>query len=347
MGEIGRYLYGIINSNTKKFFGCGGIGTREEVYTIPYQDISALVSDSEVVDYTRMPKDNLARQLVRHQKVIERVMTLHPIIPMRLGTFSPDEDEVRVILSKGYSLIKEIFSKIGDRIEIDLVAVWSDFDSLLKEIGEEKEIMEFKEDLLGSPEGITVDDQMKAGIMIKKALDEKRGRYALEIQRCLSKFSEDIRLHELMNDRMAATLALLINKADQEDFDRKIEELNNKFSEKLNFRCVGPLPPYSFYTLEARKILFEEVDWAAKKLGLNEFATKEEIKKAYQRQAFSFHPDNNPNRPGMEKEFDELNRAYKIVIDYCKACEQEGKEDNFSFNKEEFKKNEILVRARD
>ena len=58
-----------------------------------YQDISALVRDSEIVDYTHMRKDILARFLIDHQTVIERVMTAQTtIIPMRLGTFAQDEN---------------------------------------------------------------------------------------------------------------------------------------------------------------------------------------------------------------------------------------------------------------
>ncbi|MDP2911254.1 MAG: GvpL/GvpF family gas vesicle protein, partial [Candidatus Omnitrophota bacterium] len=163
---IGKYIYGIISSNTYES-------------AIPYRDISAVVNDAEIVDYTHMFKDALARALVEHQMAIERIMGAgYSIIPMRLGTFAMDEAEVKDILSKGYSLIKEIIPKIIDKIEIDVVCIWSDFTSVIKEAGEEKEIYEYKEKLLSSPKGITVDDQMKIGFMLKKALDEKREKYA-------------------------------------------------------------------------------------------------------------------------------------------------------------------------
>ena len=108
MSVIGKYIYGIVprrslsrgntrdsgqvNSNGEELLSscllaeasayAGGTTAFEEaylptkifgvwVYTIPYQDISAVVSDSEIVDYTHMLKDGLARQLVTHQKVIE------------------------------------------------------------------------------------------------------------------------------------------------------------------------------------------------------------------------------------------------------------------------------------
>ena len=349
MDKVGVYIYGIINSNSASdHFTPKDSYKKESVYTIPYQDVSAAVSNSEIIEHAYSSKDTLARLLVWHQKVIEKIMSLgHTIIPIKLGTFAIDEAEVKDTLIKGYTLIKNVMENIRDKIETDVVATWADFNSTLKEIGEEKEIKKFKEKILDNT-GITVDDQMKAGVMAKKALDKKREKYALKIQTFLKNYCAAFKVHELMDDRMVINAAFLINKREQKDFDRKVEEINNKFAEKLNFRCVGPLPPYSFYTLEIKKMQFEEIDWAKKKLRLlDDFATKNEIKKAYKTLAFSLHPDRNPNTPGIEKEFDEVTKAYRILADYCGACKQAGSVDSLSFNEEEFEKNTILVKVKD
>jgi hypothetical protein len=347
---MGKYIYGIIprrSLSRAKSRDSGQVNSNGEglfggwVYTIPYRDISAVVSDSEIVDYTHVLKDALARQLVTHQKVIEEIMPEHIIIPMRLGTFASDEKEVRDILNKGYRVIKEVLGKIKDKIEIDVVATWSNFASALKEVGEEKEIKEFKERLLANPKGITVDDKLKVGVMVKKALDERRQKYAFQIQNALKTVSQAFKVHEVMDDKMVINTAFFINKAKQKDFDRKVEELNTNFAEELDFRCVGPLPPYSFHTLEVKKMQFEEIDWARKRFGLNGLAAnKEEIKKAYQRAAFNSHPDKKPNRSGVEKEFDDVTKAYKILLNYCQ-------DDSCSFKEEDFRKNSLIVQVRE
>lgn len=349
MGKTGIYIYGIINSNsTSELFTPKDSYKKESVYTIPYQDVSIAVSNSEIIDYTYSRKDISAELLVWHQKVIEKIMSLeYTIIPMRLGTFAAEENDVKDILNKGYNLIEDIFKKISNKIEIDVISTWSDFVSILKEAGEEKEIKELKESLLANSKGITVEDQMKVGIILKKALDNKREKYAFKIQSALKKVSHDLKIHELMDDKMVINSAFLINKSRQKEFYRKIESLNNEFDDKLNFRCVGPLPPYSFFTLEIKKIQFEEIDWAKKKLRLSDdFATKNEVKKAYRKLALSFHPDRNPNTTGIEKEFDEVTKAYRILGDYGEACKQAGKEDSLSFSEEEFEKNKILVKVK-
>jgi len=355
MAENGKYIYGILNSNTdlkltipKAFLSDGG-ESPTAVYTIPHQDLSALVRDSTGIGSPPKSRDILARLLIGHQTVIERIMVLGTtIIPMKLGTYAQDENEVKSILHKGYPLMKEIIEKIADKIEIDVVATWSHFNSTVKEVGEEKEIKEFKERLLSQPQGATVDDQIKIGLMIKKALDEKRARVSREILDRLQAVSEESRIHELMDDQMVMNAAFLITRSKHKDFEEKVEELNAAMQEKLNFRCVGPLPPYSYYTLEVKKMEFGGIDWARKKLGLlNERATRGEIKNAHKAMASSLHPDRNPNTPGIEKEFDEVTKAYRILADYSEACKQAGIDDSLSFSKEEFKKNKILVKVKD
>jgi hypothetical protein len=338
MGEIGKYIYGIINSNTVSI-----PKSDEGIYTISYKDISALIGDSEIVDYTKMLKEGVARQLLRHQRVIEKIMREHTIIPMRLGTYANNSEEVRTILTKGYRTIKNIFERVENRIEIDVVITWSDFNSVLKEVSEEEEIKKFKHTLLNKKEGVTVDDQMRIGVLVKNYLDKEREKYADEIQMSLSRIAQDFKTYGLMDDKMVLNTAFLIDKTKQKDFEKEVGELNNKFTEKLNFRCVGSLPPYSFYTLEIKKMRFEEVEWARKKLGLNDpeiLWDKNEIKKAYQRLAFSFHPDKNPDTPGIEREFNEVTKAYKILLDYC----QNG---TCSFKEEDFRKNFLTIKVRE
>lgn len=348
MCEIGKYIYGIVSNGNQKSIGLYGSSACNGVHFIPYLDIAAVVKDAEIVNYTHMFKDILARALVEHQKIIEQIMDMGClIIPVRLGTFVMNEVEVKNVLSKGYSLIKDIIPKISDKVEIDVVCTWSDFTSVIREVGQLREIEAVKEKLLSNPKGITVDDQMKVGVMVKNILDQLREWHSSQIQNALKTLCVGCMKHELMDDRMVANIAFLVNKARQKDFHAKVEYLDNEFGGKLNFRCVGPLPSYSFFTLEIKKMQFEDVDWARKKLRItNAPVNKNEIKRAYQRQAFSFHPDKNPGKPGIEREFEEINKSYNILLDYATSCAQAG-EESFYFNEDEFKKNAILVKVRE
>lgn len=342
---IGKYIYAVINSNEalclSVFVDPAGEDGNARARTIAYRDISAVVGDAEIVEYAAGDKELLVRQLLKHQKVIEGIMPRHSVIPMQLGLFARDENEVREILAGGYTLIKGVFADSAGKTEIDVAAIWSDFPAALKEAGGEKEIVELKKELLAKPEGVTPDDRVKLGSMVKQALDNKREQYAGEILRGLKGVSLAYKTHELMGDTMVLNTAFLLNKAERGDFEKEVEKLNLIFDEKLNFRCVGPLPLYSFYTLETRKLKFEEVESARKKLRLSGgHITAEQLKRAYHEAAFSCHPDKNPDNPGIEKEFHELASAYKFLAD----CSRSGIS---LFTEQNLKNNPVLVKMRE
>ncbi|MBI5750375.1 MAG: GvpL/GvpF family gas vesicle protein [Nitrospinae bacterium] len=336
----GIYIYGIVDTAEEKSLGIDGINAYGEVYTIPHQDISAVVSDSELVNYTTLVKDVVARYLLRHQQVIEKIMDSYTIIPMKLGTYAFNIREVEEILSKGYTMFKDIFRKINKKIEIDVAATWSDLNSIIKEIGEDEEIKELKEKLMSRPEGVSFEDQMKIGNLIKNSLDNKRERCALEIETGLKDLSIDFRKHDLMDDRMIFNAAFLIDKDKNIRFEKKLDRLNESYDGELDFRCISPLPPYSFYTTEVKKIPLDDIELAKRKLCLNNMATKDEIIKAYRSKAKLYHPDKNADSPDAEKQFNEIFRAYKILLEYCdgNACLPDGKE---------FSKNAIVVKVRE
>jgi hypothetical protein len=367
MNEIGKYIYGVINSNTEESFELGEIVTFEDIYpfrsptdavsssqtsnhayTISFQDIAAVVKDSEIVDYSHTPKHTLARLLVSHQQLIEKVMTKHTIIPMRLGTFAQNNEEIGEILVRGYRTIKDIFERAKNTIEIDVVATLSDLNSFLQEVSEEEEIKQLKQSLLGKKGGVTIDDQMKVGVLVKKHLDKKKERLADQVQTALGQVAQGAKVHDLMDDKMVFNGAFLICQNRRQEFEQKVNQLNDEFQEKLNFRCVGPLPPYSFYTLEVKKPQFDQVDWAKRQLGLtNDFVTAEDIKKAHRRSALTCHPDKNPDAPDIETKFNDMTRAYKILLDYYRASNHADNDDGCYLNEEAFKEDAVLVTTAD
>lgn len=62
---------------------------------------------------------------------------------------------------------------------------------------------------------------------------------------------------------------------------------------------------------------FEQIDQAQRLLGLREAASLKEIKRAYRNMAFRHHPDRTGNDRECEEEMKRLNRAYKLLMDYC------------------------------
>jgi hypothetical protein len=127
----------------------------------------------------------------------------------------------------------------------------------------------------------------------------------------------------LMDDRMIANLALLMARSAGEKLDRQLAALDKEFGERLHFRCVGPLPPYSFATVEVSLPSFEAVDRARRVLSLGERADLAEIKSAFHRQIRQVHPDlvypDLGAAPAREGEASVVTDAYKTLLSYAEA----------------------------
>lgn len=337
MTEKGKYIYGIIQANGKRNFGVIGLGDpSKEVYTVPLQDIGAVVSDSPIKAYQSMTKDKVAQDLFCHQSVIEKVMNDQTILPMKFGTFVEGEKEVAQILKTGYEQFTQALSWINDKIELDVVALWDNKEAVFKELACEKEIKEFKEKIVSNPAGPQLHDRISLGRMVEKSLKKKNLEYAEEIRGTLKEKTQDYCTHDTLDDMMILNCSFLLEAEREKDFDEKLNELDKRYQKRINFRCVGPLALYSFSTIEVKKIGFDAIDKARKLLGLGEEITLKEIKSAHRRLVFKYHPDKNPPGEPLGKEFNELNQAYKLLLEYCRS-------DRCSLRKEDVK-DSILVK---
>lgn len=318
---MGKYIYGIIEGSEEGSFGPIGINGAE-VYTTNVLDIASITSNSTFFDYRSMPKPDVAIHLSIYQSVIERVMKDYTVIPVKFGMIAKDESEVRQILLKGYSELRETLDEMQNKIEFDVVALWSDFDSMLKEIGEQKEIKVLKAKINAEPAQVTLNDRIKIGRKVKVLLDKRRDETLKIIQNTLNEIAVDTYAHECLDDKMLMNTAFLIEKDKEAQFDKLINEIDNRLQGKVNFRCVGPLPPYSFSQVEVKRIQEDDLKKGMAILGLEKEASLSEIKHAYKIQARRDHPDVNPKDLEASERFKELTDAYELLLGYSQGAEK-------------------------
>ncbi len=339
------YFYGIIHNyySPEQFYELKETGLE----VVSYEKISAIVAKRRYTDLTHSSKETLARLLIEHQKVLEQVMNLGfaILIPMKLGTWSKDQSEVYKILEKGYSLCMEILGKVGNMVEVDVAVTWKYFDRLIQAVADDPEITEFKKELMAK-EQVSVADQMQIGKMIREKLNKKSESARTGIIKHLEPVCQELREHELMDDQMIANVAFLVNKGKISLFEEALDQLDQDFQGRLNFKYVGPLPCYSFYTLEVVELNFREIEQARNVLGLNIKASAWEIRQAYHTKVKSAHPDVHSGEKD-EVDFTTLSKAYHIMSDYMKTFGKLSDEDSFCFSEEKVTENSLLVKIRE
>ena len=185
--------------------------------------------------------------------------------------------------------------------------------------------------LAGRPPDETVIERVAIGQMVQAALEQRRDGLRGCLIPSLREVALDLVVNPLMGDSMVANVALLLDRAGREALDRRLEALDEEFEGRLTFRRVGPLPPYSFATVEVEVPSFEAIDEGRRRLGLGEAATPGEIKRAYHRLAGQLHPDHNPDDPEAEARMTELTQAYELLTAYAENLQRiRGAEDRQS-----------------
>ena len=317
------HLYGIVGDGVGPGSGLIGLDGRQ-VSTIHHRDLTALVSPTPIRAYRSMKREEVVPHLVAHQAVIEQVMKHHTVIPVKFGTVARDAVEVRKILETGYSQLRGTLEAMAGRIELDLVAQWKDLNSVLQEIGEEEEIRGEKAAIASRPVEQTREERVRIGKLVKARLDQVREERAAEIIEALKPLARDICPHALLDDRMILNTAFLVARAGEEEVGGILERLDDRYADTIDFRCVGPLPPYSFATVEVKTFEFEEVDRARRLLGLREWAALSEVKEAYRTLAHESHPDHAYRQAGkvggrIDGAFETATEAYRLLKEYLQV----------------------------
>ncbi|OGO05766.1 MAG: hypothetical protein A2Y73_07330 [Chloroflexi bacterium RBG_13_56_8] len=314
---IRTYVYGIIPTGSEVIFEVGGLdGDDDEIRALPHGDLAAVIGPSPLASYQGLRREEAIQYLVAHQRVIESVMRDFPVLPVKFGTVLPDESWALRALAQGESVFRNALDKLRDRVQMEIVALW-DLGKVFEEIGEEEPIVQLKARIAEYPPCETETDRISLGRMVQASLEQRRTALQGRLRESLQSVAPDMVVNPCMDDRMVANFALLVDKASRGALDRQLDGLDQEFEGRLLFRCVGPLPPYSFATIEVQMFSFEELDAARRQLGLPEIATFQEIRSAYRKIASQIHPDHSHNDPEAESRTAELTKAYKLLLAYA------------------------------
>lgn len=242
----GKYIYCIIEGNSHdENFGPLGIGDRDdELHTICYDNITAVVSNSPIIKYS-VSRENT----ITHERAIEEVMKTHTVLPVRFGTIAESQGKVKKILEKEHDRFKEMLDSIKGKKELGLKAMFKDgviYNEILENY---KNIKKAKDAIAAKPPEVTYFERVQIGRMVEQALEKEREKYKEEILGVLRPLAEDTKINNVYGEKMIINAAFLVNEDKEPEFDQKVRELDEKYGNKIKFKYVGTLPPFNFVNL--------------------------------------------------------------------------------------------------
>jgi hypothetical protein len=244
--ERGRYVYCIIRANNLLRFGAIGMDDQwSDVYTINFRDMAAVVSDVPI-----SPLDSTRENVLAHERVNETVMRDHTVIPMSFGTIFKTRDDILELLRSAYDAFADVLNKMQDKLEFGLKVVW-DRDEIIRVIEQEDEDIHRLKREISSQKGSTYFARVQYGRLIDAALQARSDRYVTEFLQRLRNVSVASRVNKAIGDKMIMNAAFLVQREQEQAFDRRIKEIASSF-DKLTFKYTGPWPPYNFVNIRLK-----------------------------------------------------------------------------------------------
>jgi len=242
----GLYLYCIIGTGEARNFGPLGIGGRgDPVTTIPYRDLSAVVST--------VPMDRYAvgqETLLAHERVLEKVMADHTLLPVRFYTIAPNAEEVRSLLRTQHGSFKQLLRELDNKVEVGLKALWKDMNSVFAAILETGPQEGYP---AAAAEASPGGNRAAATHRLRLALDQERAKTGERLMAPLRPLAVDLRLNRIYGDDMIMNAAFLVDRSREREFDLRLAELTAQHAHAIDFKYVGPVPPYNFVNIVIKR----------------------------------------------------------------------------------------------
>ena len=195
-------------------------------------------------------QDPTRDNVLAHQRVNETVMQKHTVIPMSFGTVFKTDDDIIELLRSAYDAFIDVLNKMQDKFEFGLKVLW-DRDQIIREIEEEDEDIRRLKSEISSQKGSTYFARMQYGRLIDSALQSRSERYVTEFLQRLRDVSVASRVNRAIGDKMIMNAAFLVQRDQEQAFDRRIKEIASHF-DKLTFKYTGPWPPYNFVNIRLK-----------------------------------------------------------------------------------------------
>lgn len=312
--EAPLYLYGIVaggQSASLEVFGVDGV---RPVYTVAAGGLACLVSPHDGAEPATLSREGLLRRLLTHQRVVEGAMRDGAVLPVKFGTVLGSPREVRELLATCREELAGALVTIRGVVELEVAATW-DLGGVLQEVGREEAVVRMREALAQGGQ-TTDEDRVRLGQLVKAHLDQRRELYRERMVRHLRAWALDAVPNALVSDEMVMNVAFLVERSRQHGFDAAVRELDELFQGQIAFRVVGPLPPYSFSTVEVVRLTPERIEEAQRTLGLGGALSEPEVRRAYRHRAAAIQRGG----PGQALQAGELARLREVAQMLLLCC---------------------------
>ena len=252
--EEGRYLYCVAEAWEKVRLGEIGIES-EEVYTLPYKDICAVVHNCPAQPYKSDDQEVVRTWVMTHQKVVEAAWERWGVVlPLSFDTIVKGEtgdsveQNLETWLEQEYQNLKMKMERVRGRAEYGVQVFW-DLRLAAQDLTETSpEIKKLDEEIKTKPRGLAYMYRQKLENLIKKEMETKADECFKDFYLRIRKHADDVRVEKTKNAepgwQMILNLSCLVYRDKCKELGEELDSINRL--KGFSVRFSGPWPPYSF-----------------------------------------------------------------------------------------------------
>lgn len=240
----GVYVYGILHgpaSLPEDLPAVGDAGV--DVWLATHDTLSALVSELHISRPLGTREDLLA-----HERVLDSMAEHTTVLPMRFGAVVRDADAVVGELLKPHrEHFGFVLSELDGMVQFTVRGRYVDEAHLREVVADQPEVRELRESLQGVAEDAGHAERVRLGELVSNAVTQKRQTDAEALAEVVAPYVAASTAHEVGGQDDAVHVAFLVDRRRRRDeFERAVDELGQRWVNRIQLRLLGPLAPYDF-----------------------------------------------------------------------------------------------------
>ncbi len=240
-GDGGKYLYAFTGAQhvRQSYDGLGLNGG--PTYAILEGPLAAIVSD--------MPNKRLRperRLLAAHQAVLRLLMEDATPLPVSFGTIASDADDVRRILQANQAAFVQQLRRVDGKVEMGVKVTWNVPNIFEHFVSTCDRLRALRDEVYRGGREPSQADKIELGRAFDRALGEERARHMATVTLALGPLCAEIKANDPRDEREVMSLACLVPRDAQGEFEAAIFEAARLFDNDYSFDYSGPWPPFNF-----------------------------------------------------------------------------------------------------
>lgn len=222
-------------------------GESKKLFTIPYKDAGIVAAEAPLKIY-HPNKDNL----LMHQDAISKIMEKNQtVIPVSFGNVFHSKADVSVLLENLYPQFEKLFPEIKGKIELGLKVIGKK-DWLHSQVHGNAKVEKMARAIQGKSEAASYYERIQLGNEAQKIIASLQNEMKQEVLTPLKELAEASKVNDPIGEKMLLNASFLVDRDKESDFDSKVNEIYEKWKDKVEFSYSGPWPAYNFVNIRLK-----------------------------------------------------------------------------------------------